>query len=108
MLSDKVAAGVIDNESYAELLEETRSELIILGETEKVVRQIVVARSSLDPLLTEKVKKLLLELDQSEKGRAVLEKFKTTQFDEFPDKESLLSRMWEIYRIVLNGKKDGE
>jgi len=76
----------------------------ILGETEKVVRQVVVARSDMDPLLLHEIERLLLALDEVEEGRAVLKKFKTSQFDEFPGgKESALTRMWELYSLVEDG-----
>ena len=106
VLSGKVAAGVLDNESFDKLPEDTRSALNILGETEIVARNVVVVPPGMDPLLIQAIKGLLLALDETEEGRAVLEKFKTSQFDEFPGgEESALTRMRELYRLVEAGNE---
>lgn len=101
-----MAAGVLDNESFDKLPEDTRSALNILGETEIVARNVAVVRPGMDPLLIQAIKGLLLALDETEEGRAVLEKFKTFQFDEFPGgEESALTRMRELYRLVEAGNE---
>ncbi len=42
-------------------------------------------RADLPPRLTEKVKEILLEMEQSEEGKKVMKTYsKTTKFDEFP------------------------
>jgi phosphonate transport system substrate-binding protein len=103
VLSGKVAAGATDITSYLEIPEETRANLVILAETGKVPRQIMMVRSGMDPALLEAIKQLLLEMDGTAEGQAVLEEFKTTQFDEFPEgADAAFARMRELYDLVRN------
>lgn len=105
VMGKKVAVGVTDNESFMEIPEKARESLTILAETENVARQVTVIGPNLDPALVEKIKSLLLELHESPQGQAVLKKFKTSQFDEFPGgHEAALSRMRELYESVQQQK----
>lgn len=104
VLSRKVAAGVIDDENFLDIPEKTRAALNILAETERIPRQLVVVRPNMDPGLVEAVKTVLMGMDQTKEGQAVLKKFKkTAKFDEFPGGiEAALTRMRELYRLVLD------
>ena len=101
VVSGKASAGVIDSTAYAEIPEETRSELVVLAETESVPRQVMMVRSGMDAAQLEAVKALLIQLDQTEEGQAVLEKFVTSKFDEFPEgADAGMARMEEMYQLV--------
>jgi phosphonate transport system substrate-binding protein len=102
VISDKVAVGALDNETYAaEIPEATRAQLTILGETEEMPRQLVIIRPGVEPTLEAAIKAQLLGMDETEEGRAALEEFDTTQFDEFPEgADKALARMKELYTLV--------
>jgi phosphonate transport system substrate-binding protein len=101
VISGKVAAGATDIGNYQEMPEETRAELVILAETEMVARQVMVARPGLDPEVLARIKTLLVELDEQPEGAEILDTFKTSQFDEFPEgAEAAFERMRKWYEIA--------
>ncbi len=104
VISGRVGAAVVDSGTYRDIPQETRDQLMILGETETLPRQIVVIRPGIDSNLLEAVRSLLLDMDQSEEGRLVLATFEeTSRFDEFPGGADMaLARMRELYDIVQN------
>lgn len=57
----------------------------IVARSESVPRQIVGYRARLDPAVAHALTEALLEMYATEEGRAVLKKFKTSQFDHLPD-----------------------
>lgn len=86
MLEGKVAAGVIDSETWTELSDEERNQLDILAETDKFPRHVVLAGPNLKPNQIEALKAALMGMDKSQAGRAALKEFSdTAQFDEFPE-----------------------
>lgn len=102
VLRGLVVAGATDDYNYEVAFPpEVREKLILLAETESVPRQVVVARSNLDPELLEAIKQILLTADESEEGRAALEPFQTSRFDEFPEGiEAAQNRMREMMGTV--------
>lgn len=102
VVSGKVPIGVIDNVTFDILIpEETRSGLTILAATEDVPRQLVLLRAGMEPELAQAIQTILIGVDESEEGQAVLEAFLTTEFDEFPEgAEAALARMHTLYELV--------
>jgi phosphonate transport system substrate-binding protein len=104
VISGKVPIGVIDNVTFSRLPEETQAELKIIAETEDVPRQMVLVRPGMDAALVEAIRTELLMMDETEEGRAALETFLTTEFDEFPEgPDAALSRMRTLYELVQDG-----
>jgi phosphonate transport system substrate-binding protein len=96
-----VIAGVTDNHRYKRIAAQSDVELTILAETEALPRQMVLVRPGLDAELLAAVEALLLGLHESEEGLEVLEIFKTTKFDEFPQgADAALDRMRRLYDLV--------
>lgn len=102
VVSNRVSVGVTDNENYSELPKETSDQLTILAETEALPRQLVVVRPGMEPELVEALTALLVGMDETEDGPAVLASFEeTAQFDEFPGgTDTALERMRELYELV--------
>lgn len=101
VVSNRVSAGVVDNVTYAEFPEETRNELVILGETETIPRQVVLAGAHLSPELVAAITALLVNLDEAEGGAEILDEFQTNQFDEFPEGvDAAFTRMRELYEMA--------
>jgi phosphonate transport system substrate-binding protein len=107
VLSGLVAAGATDDYHYNEAFPaEEREKLVSLTKTESVPRQVVVARPNMDPELLEAIKQILITAHDSEAGRAALEPFQTTRFDEFPEgieaaQERMRDMMQEVQDIPM-------
>ncbi|MCA9957578.1 MAG: phosphate/phosphite/phosphonate ABC transporter substrate-binding protein [Anaerolineales bacterium] len=102
VVSGRVVAGVVDNVTYELFVpEETRQEFVVLAETEDVPRQLVLVRPGMDADLKAAIKSGLLTMDETEEGRAVLDVFLTTEFDEFPEgADAALARMRTLYDLA--------
>ena len=101
VISGRVPVGVIDNVTFSRLPANTRSELVIIARTEAVPRQMVLVRPGLDPALVKAIETELLAMDESEAGRAVLDIFLTSKFDEFPQGATpALGRMEALYELA--------
>ena len=102
VITGRVAAGVTDNDNYLELPEATRARLTILAETEPLPRQVAVVRPNMDAEFQAALAATLIDMDESEAGRAALDEFKNTaQFDEFPEgAEAAIARMRELYELA--------
>ncbi len=100
VLTGKADAGAVDRKTYAGLPAETRAQMVVLGETERVARHVVLVRPGLDPAVVAALKSELERMDSTEDGRTVLEAFeKTSRFDNFPV-EASLERMRLLFLIV--------
>lgn len=81
-----VDAGATSNLDYAELPAEIKDQLVIIGETIAMPRQMVSVRPGLDPELVDKMKGLLMGLEESDEGREILTNLDNTRkFDEIPE-----------------------
>lgn len=95
ILHKKVDAGVIDSGNFQEYKQEDRQRFFKIAETEKIPRQLVMIRTTLDQNLQDYIKSILLNMHKTESGKNILEKFKnTTKFDEIDRKtEKTLTMM---------------
>lgn len=85
VLRGKVAAGAMDDASFARLSPQRRSNLRVVLQTAVLPRQLVSVRKGLDPKRVSGIKAVLLAMEQSGEGREALQKFEmTTRFDELP------------------------
>jgi phosphonate transport system substrate-binding protein len=90
VLRGKVVAGAIDNHRFLQQAKGTLENLTIISETFPIPRHIVSYRADLPHTLVDRIKEVLLQMDQQEEGRKVLEEFeKTTKFDAIPDQAML-------------------
>ncbi|NEO57478.1 MAG: phosphate/phosphite/phosphonate ABC transporter substrate-binding protein [Okeania sp. SIO3B5] len=102
VISGKVAAGAVDIGTFMEIPEVNREAMIVLAESEKVARHIVLVRPEMKAEMVEAIKAILIKMDQTSEGREILKKFeKTAKFDDFPP-ESSIERMRELYELVQN------
>ena len=102
LLSKKVAAAAIDNRAFEKISPEIKEKVIILAETDKVPRNLVLVRQNLPSEQIEAISSELLEMDKTAEGKAVLEKFsQTTKFDNFPTTESL-NKIQALYQQAQN------
>ena len=102
VISGKVDAGATDIHTFRKIPAETRAQMTIIAETEKLPRNLVLVSSEVKPELVEKLKDILLDIDQTPSGQEILDKFeKTVKFDEFPSQETI-ARMQQLYEQVQN------
>lgn len=102
VISGKVDAAAVDHQSYLDIPEESREAMTILAQTEDVARHVVLIRPGLSPEIEEAIKKIMVDMDETEEGKAVLEKFEeTAQFDAFPTDQDI-DRMQQLYEQVQN------
>jgi phosphonate transport system substrate-binding protein len=88
VISGKIAAGATDNRSYEKIPEETRKQLVLLAQTEKIPRGVVVFSSAMDLYFADAVKAVLQQMDNNDEGKTVLNNLQsTTRFDELPGGE---------------------
>lgn len=101
-----VSAGATSNLDYDELPEEIKSQLVIVGETTTVPRQMVSVRPGLAPELVDKVERLLMDLDKSDEGREILAHLKNTRkFDDLPEgTEATLQELSTLISQVLTSR----
>jgi phosphonate transport system substrate-binding protein len=108
VISDKAGAGAVAHTNFEKLSPEKKAGLKVLARTENVPRQVVVVRAGLDPKLVEAIKSLLLKLDSTDQGKAILKKFQTTdKFDEFPGGvDTVFGHIRELYELTQRAKKE--
>ncbi len=81
----KVQAAAMSGKDFQELTATALKPLWVLHQTPEVPYHVVVHRSGLDPQLINTVKTILMQAEQSEAGRLMLQQFeRTTRFDEIP------------------------
>ncbi len=102
VLRGLVAAGATDDYNFDVAFPSSATEkLVVLARTESVPRQIVVVRSDMDPELRDAIIQILIAAHQSEDGRAALEPFQTSKFDEFPEGiEAAKNRMRDMMEYI--------
>ena len=78
------------------------NQLRVFDQTFSVPRQLVSARPGLDPALVSKVEELLIGLTEIERGRQILEGFKSTsRFDQVPSESQVaLGQLEELMQLV--------
>lgn len=86
VLKGKAAAGAVNEDYFRALAGPRIDELKVLLRTPTLPRNIVCARSTLDPRVKEAVVEVLLGMEGSAEGRAAMEAFENTlRFDLFPN-----------------------
>jgi phosphonate transport system substrate-binding protein len=108
VLSGQTTAGALDSGAFEELPESTREQLLVLAETETLPRHIVLSNPDMDAGMRDAIIELLLGLDKTDEGKAILATFEeTTKFDELPGgAEVAIARMRELYNLTQNAPNE--
>ncbi len=86
VLRGRVSASVMDNQTYVKQAMAHLSNLKVVYQSFSFPRQVVSHRGDLPSDLAAKIKQTLIQMEQSEEGKKVLQSFeRTTRFDEIPD-----------------------
>lgn len=102
VISGLADAGVTDDFHFdVDFPEEARAQLVELARTEATPRQVGLVRSGLDEGLTRAIIRILTSMHETDEGKAALDTFQTSKFDEFPEGISAATaRMREMMEIV--------
>ena len=97
-----VAGGAVSSDDYEELSAGMKDRIIAFDWTITVPRQLVSVRPALDRRIVDKIRELLITLDQTEQGRQILEGLKNTKkFDVLPaDAEAALEGTRRLMELV--------
>lgn len=86
VLQGKTAAAAMPSQDYEGLPDQEKGQLQVIARTSSVPRHIALARPGMDEKLRGRIVELLLSMDQSPEGQAVLATFeRTKKFDSFPN-----------------------
>jgi phosphonate transport system substrate-binding protein len=98
----KADIGAVSNiDLHDDAPEAIRDQLRVVDRTIDVPRHIVSHRSGMDPVLADRIKQILLDMDEDPKGILILEEFKNTKkYDEIPDKEELFANINKMLEIL--------
>lgn len=104
VLSGKTPAGAVNSATFDNFSGDSKKSLIVLGKTETVPRHVVSTRPDLDAKIINALTQIMLDMDRSADGRAVLKQFESTiKFDAFPAGiDTTLSRMRELFKLTSN------
>ena len=93
VLSGQVAADAFSDDNYGALDGTKKAEIIILAQTDLFPRHLVSVRKDLNPLVKNRLKEVLLAMNQEEEGRSIMQQTdNTTKFDLLPGGEELVRR----------------
>ncbi len=93
VLSKQVAAGAFSDDDYGSLDEKRKADITILAQTDLFPRHLVSVRKDLDPKVKNRLREILLSMDQDEEGRSIMLKTdNTTKFDLLPGGEAVVRR----------------
>jgi len=85
LITDRVDAATTIDREVQRLKPEIRENLIIIGRTISVPRQIISVRKDLDPKIVKTLKEVLINMDKDPEGKGVLTRQQnTTNIDEIP------------------------
>jgi phosphonate transport system substrate-binding protein len=100
VLDKKVAAGAISSDDYASLEQTSKAGLTVLVESGSLPRHLVSVRRSLSDAIINRLRQILLAMDQDDEGRKILRATdNTTKFDSLPGgEEEFRRKLIELYR----------
>ena len=85
VLQGKTAAAAIPSVDYEDLADDAKDRLQVIARTSNVPRHIALSQPGMDENMRIRIVELLLSMDQSPEGQAVLNTFdRTKKFDSFP------------------------
>jgi phosphonate transport system substrate-binding protein len=105
LITGKVSAAGVSDQDAQSLAPDVMDQLVAISETEMLPRYLTLVRPGMGPSETAAIKALLIGLDQTPEGQDILKTFeKTKKFDELPNPEALLTRIRELYQLVVNNR----
>ena len=99
LLNGEIAALAIGDRAFNQFSPDVQEQVTIFAETVPAPSQLVVIRPDLDPDLRAEIVRLMVALDQTEEGRAILETMRETEkFEEVPP--DVVEELDELHEVV--------
>jgi phosphonate transport system substrate-binding protein len=102
VLSGYAVAGAVDDYYFdVAFPPEATQKLVELARTEKVPRQVVLARPGLDSQYLSLLRDILTRMHESGAGKSALDAFQTSRFDSIPNETETVRRMRTMLAAVM-------
>ena len=99
LLNGEIAALAIGDRAFKQFSADVQNQSTIFADTVAAPSQLVAIRPDLDPELHAEIVSLMVDLDQSDDGRAILETMRETEkFEEVS--AGVLEELAELYEVV--------
>jgi phosphonate transport system substrate-binding protein len=93
VLNKQVAAGAISDDDHARLDSASKSDIVVLAQTEKLPRHLVSVRADLSQQTVARLHDILIAMHDDPEGQKILKKTdQTTKFDRLPGGEEALRK----------------
>ena len=93
VLTNEVAGGAFSDDDYDKLDENTRAQVGVLAQTERLPRHLVSIRKDMPQAMANRLKETLLAMSDDDEGRKILQKTgETDKFDILPEGEEGMRR----------------
>lgn len=101
VVSGQMKAGATDAPRFAKLPQDVRDSMVVLAETERAPRGMLIARRDLDPKVVAGIADFFRGLSETADGKALLTKTGLDKFDDFPEgPQPTMSRFRELRDLL--------
>jgi phosphonate transport system substrate-binding protein len=101
LLEGKVDLAAVSSIFYSELPPEMKTKVQVIGESPKIPRYLLAIRSDLDPVVEDTILAILMDMETSSEGRAVLGNFyNTRRFDLIPYENELRQQLLDQLETI--------
>ncbi len=105
VIAGRANVGVTNNFEYAKIPEETRDRLLIIAETDPIPNQIISVSPQVEQDLIEATTTVLMDMENNESGKTVLEAIETRRFDNLPGgRDAFEAQINEMLEIIGGGQ----
>jgi phosphonate transport system substrate-binding protein len=103
LLSGEIGALAIGERALKRFSEDVQAQVEVFATTEAAPSQLVAFRNGLDPALEAEIRQLMISLEESDDGQAILESLRdTARFDEFTaELAGELTELWEVVQLII-------
>ena len=99
LLNGEISALAIGSRAFKQFSDDVQTQVIVFDETVPAPSQLVSMRPGLNPNLASEIASLMIDLDQNDEGRMILDTMRETEkFETIP--ASVLAELNALYQVV--------